>query len=347
VAIYALMSAPANWRGHPTPNDVDDAQKAIEGADVAPVDAGLSLVGDKDLLFSTSRKTFIPFRVRAARWIAMGDPVGLASERAELMWHFAELADRAGAQPVFYRASGELLPILAGMGYVIRQVGEAAIVDIESFSLKGKAQQNLRTARNRCEAEGCAFEMLPPGGAHGLAIELRGVSDAWLRKQAGGEKGFSMGYFDIPYLDRTPVGLVRQDGRIIAFANVLMAGGRATIDLMRYVEAAPPGVMDYLFVNLIEWCKEQGVTEFSLGMAPLSGLENRRLAPLFARIGALVFAEGGALYGFEGLRQYKAKFASSWRPLYIAGRPGTIMPLALLDVALLTSGGWGGLYSRD
>jgi phosphatidylglycerol lysyltransferase len=81
-------------------------------------------------------------------------------------------------------------------------------------------------------------------------------------------------------------------------------------------------------------------------MAPLSGLENRRLAPLFARIGALVFAEGGALYGFEGLRQYKAKFATWWRPAYIAGRPGTIMPLALLDVALLTSGGWRKLYAR-
>lgn len=347
VALATLLSAPAHWRGHPTPNDVEDAQKAIDAAEVAPVDAGLALVGDKDLLFSESRRSFIPFRVRASRWIAMGDPVGLASERAELMWTFAELADRAGAQPVFYRASGELLPILAGMGYVIRQVGEAAIVDIETFSLKGKAQQNLRTARNRCEAEGCTFELLPPGSAHGLAIELRAVSDAWLKKQAGGEKGFSMGYFDVPYLDRTPLGVVRQHGRIIAFANVLVAGRRATIDLMRYAENAPHGVMDYLFVSLIEWCKGAEVTEFSLGMAPLSGLENRRLAPLFARIGALVFAEGGALYGFEGLRQYKAKFASSWRPLYIAGRPGTIMPLALLDVALLTSGGWGGLYSRN
>lgn len=156
-----------------------------------------------------------------------------------------------------------------------------------------------------------------------------------------------MGRFDLAYLDQTPLGLVRQNGRIVAFANVLVAGGRATIDLMRYLEEAPPGVMDYLFVNLIEWARDQGVGEFSLGMAPLSGLENRRLAPLFARIGALVFAEGGARYGFEGLRTYKAKFAHEWRPLYIAGRPGTIMPLALLDVALLTSGGWRGLVARD
>jgi phosphatidylglycerol lysyltransferase len=344
VAITTLFSHRPQFRGRPSEQDIDDANAAIEQAEVAPMDAGLALVGDKDLLFSDSRRTFIAFRVRASRWIAMGDPVGLLSERQELMWRFAEMADRAGALPVFYRASAELLPTLAAMGYVIRQVGEAAIVDLQAFSLRGKAQQNLRTARNRCEAEGAAFEMHPAGSARGLAGELKTVSDAWLNRQAGGEKQFSMGSFKLDYLERTPIALVRQNGRIIAFANVLIAAGRMTIDLMRYVEDAPPGVMDYLFVSLIEWGREQGMTEFSLGMAPLSGLENRRLAPLFARIGALVFAEGGALYSFEGLRQYKAKFATSWRPAYIAARPGVIMPMALLDVALLTSGGWGGLY---
>ncbi len=346
VAIITLFSSPLQWRGRPKPQDIDDAKAAIEAADAAPADGGLALVGDKDLLFSESRRTFIAFRVRGFRWIAMGDPVGLESERAALMWRFAELADQAGAQPVFYRTGPESLPIIAGMGYVIRQVGEAAIVDVAAFSLTGKAQQNLRTARNRCEAEGAAFEMLPPGSASPLATDLRAVSDAWLTNQAGGEKGFTMGRFDLRYLDQTPLAVVRREGRIIAFANVLTSGGRATIDLMRYADGAPPGVMDYLFVKLIEWCKAEGISEFSLGVAPLSGLENRRLAPLFARLGALIFTEGGALYGFEGLRTYKAKFASAWRPMYIAGRPGTIMPLALLDVALLTSGGWRGLLAK-
>src|SRR5678815_1361210 len=144
----------------------------------------------------------------------MGDPVGLAEERQELMWKFAELADRAGALPVFYRASSELLPILAAMGYVIRQVGEAAIVDVAAFSLRGKSQQNLRTARNRCEAEGAVFELRPAGSAGAIARDLKQVSDAWLQRQAGGEKGFSMGRFDVPYLNRTPIGLVHKGGRI-------------------------------------------------------------------------------------------------------------------------------------
>jgi phosphatidylglycerol lysyltransferase len=105
-------------------------------------------------------------------------------------------------------------------------------------------------------------------------------------------------------------------------------------------------VMDFLFVRLIEWARDQGYASFNLGMAPLSGLENRRLAPVFARLGALVFAEAGRLYSFGGLHAYKAKFGPEWRPMYMAGRPGVIMPLALLDVALLTGGGWRGLFLK-
>ena len=89
--------------------------------------------------------------------------------------------------------------------------------------------------------------------------------------------------------------------------------------------------------------KAEGIARFDLGMAPLAGLEDRRLAPVFARVGALVFEEGGALYGFQGLRSYKAKFAPRWTPRFIAAPASTPLPLALLDVALLTSGGWLGM----
>lgn len=67
------------------------------------------------------------------------------------------------------------------------------------------------------------------------------------------------------------------------------------------------------------------------------------MAPVFARVGALVYDEGGALYGFQGLRSYKAKFAPDWRSRFIAAPASTPLPLALLDVALLTSGGWLGM----
>ena len=43
-------------------------------------------------------------------------------------------------------------------------------------------------------------------------------------------------------------------------------------DALRLKEQPPNGIMDYLFVKLLLHFKEEGVTFFDLGMAPLSNV---------------------------------------------------------------------------
>lgn len=344
VAGRSLLSSPGSHSHGPAkPADIERARAALAAADSATPEAWLAMLGDKALMFSPSGASFLAYRVRGRRWIAMGEPAGLKSERRELLWSFTETADSYGGSAVFYSVSEDVLGDLATMGLAVRKVGETAVIDTAAFSLEGKPKQNLRTAVNRAEREGAAFEILPPGSAGPLADELKAVSDAWLAMHEGAEKAFSLGRFDVDYLDLTPLAVVRQGGRIVAFANLLTAPDEAAVDLMRHHPEAPNGVMDYLFIRCAQWAKDQGLASFDLGMAPLAGLEDRRIAPVFARVGALVFDEGGALYGFQGLRSYKAKFAPDWRSRFIAAPVSTPLPLALLDVALLTSGGWLGM----
>lgn len=343
---WSLLTAPgARSHGPAKPADQVRALEVLSAADDARPEAWLAALGDKALLFSPSGRSFIAYRVRGRRWIAMGEPAGLRAERRELLWAFAELADSYGGAAVFYSVGEGLLADLATMGLAVRKVGEKAVVRIDAFSLEGKARQNLRTAVNRAEREGASFEVLLPGAIAPLAAELRIVSDAWLAIHQGQEKAFSLGRFDPAYLDRTPLAVVREGGRIVAFANLLpgATGDEIAVDLMRHRPDAPTGTMDYLFIRAIQWAGAAGYQRLDLGMAPLAGLEDRRLAPVFARVGALVFDEGGALYGFSGLRAYKAKFSPDWRPTFIAAPAATPLALALLDVALLTSGGWAGL----
>ncbi|WP_292051192.1 MULTISPECIES: phosphatidylglycerol lysyltransferase domain-containing protein [unclassified Brevundimonas] len=346
VAFRSLLTAPgARSHGPASAQDVERARQALEQAEVATPEARLALLGDKALLFSPSGYTFLAYRVRGRRWIAMSEPAGLVCERMELLWSFAELADSYGGSPVFYSVSESLLAELATMGLAVRKVGEAAVIPTHSFSTEGKGKQNLRTAVNRAERAGSQFSVLLPGEAAAVAEELRAVSDAWISNTEGSEKEFSLGRFDIDYLNQSPIAVVREDGRMVAFANLLMGAGNkeAMIDLMRYVPDGPHGVMDYLFTRTAQWCRETGIDHLDLGMAPLSGLEDRRTSPVFARVGALIFEEANAIYGFQGLRSYKAKFGPNWRPKFIAAPTTTPLPLALLDVALLTSKGWRGL----
>lgn len=343
-AVIQLFAPPRTpFRGAPSPQDIARAAAILAHADYARPDAWLALAADKDLLFSPSGESFLMFALRGRHWIAIGAPNGRPDEHDALLWAFAENADAAGALPVFYALRAEDLGAVAELGFVARKIGEAALVPAQRFSLEGKARQNLRTARNKLEREGCTFEITPPGAAP--LEELRRISDAWLASHDGAEKRFSMGRFDPAYLSAQPIALVRQAGQIIAFANLWIGANRreCAVDLMRHTPSAPSGVMDYLFLKLIDWAKAEGFEHVDLGMAPLAGLERRRLAPAMTQIGAAVFEEGERFYGFRGLRSYKQKFDPDWRALYIAAPPQVFMPLALLDVALLTSGGWIGL----
>ena len=157
-----------------------------------------------------------------------------------------------------------------------------------------------------------------------------------------------MGRFDPDYVRNFPIAVARLDGNIVAFANLMSTadGREMAIDLMRYGDAAPKGVMDFLFIELMLWGKEKGVQAFDLGMAPLSGLEDHRLATLTSKLGAFVYEHANKIYGFEGLRNYKKKFDPDWEPLYLVAPAGLSLPIALGDVAILTSGGLKGMFTK-
>ena len=135
--------------------------------------------------------------------------------------------------------------------------------------------------------------------------------------------------------------IIRQNCKIVAFVSLLAdpKDRRLLVDLMRYSEA-PPQTMEWSFLHIALWGQTAGWRELDLGMAPLSGLSSRRFSPMTSRLGALAFDHGEAIYGFEGLRQFKSKFRPEWRPLYLASPAGPRALFALLAVALLTSGGW-------
>jgi phosphatidylglycerol lysyltransferase len=178
--------------------------------------------------------------------------------------------------------------------------------------------------------------------------ELKKISDAWLTEKSTREKGFSLGFFQPDYIRRCPVALVIRNERIEAFAN-LWTGAQLeelSLDLMRYLPEAAEGVMEFLFICLMLWGKEQGYRWFNLGMAPFSGLENRALAPLWNRLGAFVFRHGEHFYNFQGLRQYKEKFDPQWRPKYLASPGGLALPQIFANLATLISGGVKGVVAK-
>lgn len=308
----------------------------------------LAFAGDKRFLFSDRGNAFVMYGVHGATWVTLGDPIGAKDEVADLCWSFIDQAERANCRPVFYEVGQDNMAIYVEMGLSLHKIGEEAVIDLRRFSLSGSSFKSVRAAFNKCKREGLAMEMLQPPHAPALLDELDNVSQAWLGGKSGRERGFSIGTFDASYLDRFPIAIIRRGDRVLAFANLMApgTGKRVSIDLMRYLPDDATGLMDFLFLSLIEHFRDTGVEEFSLGVAPLSGLSERSLDRLWTRFGALIFRHGGAFYNFVGLRRYKQKFHPDWRACYIALPPGLSPTRAMSDVTLLIAGGPRGLIGK-
>ena len=340
---------PAIGKGIPSdPVDPATLKQILATAEFGYSDGALALLGDKQFLMSPSGQSFIMYGVRGRHWIAMSEPVGKRDEIAPLLWTFREQADLYGADPVFYSVRKEFLPLALDLGLTAQKIGETALVPLSGFSLEGPARSGLRASHKRALRDGLSFDVIPQGACDDVLPTLHTISDEWLAIHGGAEKSFSLGRFDPAYVRNFPIAVARLDGNIVAFANLMSTadGREMAIDLMRYSDAAPKGVMDFLFIELMLWGKEKGVQAFDLGMAPLSGLEDHRLATLTSKLGAFVYEHANKIYGFEGLRNYKKKFDPDWEPLYLVAPAGLSLPIALGDVAILTSGGLKGMFTK-
>jgi phosphatidylglycerol lysyltransferase len=327
----------------------DALERAAALAGASPrASAYLALVGDKRLLFDERGRGFLMYGVHGRGWVSMGDPVGPQEVRRELAWRFREEVDRHGGLPVFYEVEATDLPLYLDLGLRLRKLGEEARVPLADFSLAGRRRGKLRQAVHRMEREGVRFEIVPPAAVPPLLDELERVSDDWLARKNTREKRFSVGRFDRAYLARLPLAVVTRAGRVVAFANVWAGAAKEemSIDLMRYAEDAPAGVMEYLFAELLVWGQAQGYRWFSLGMAPLAGFAPHRLAPLWSRLGAVLYRHGEHFYNFQGLRFFKDKFDPVWEPRYLASPGGLATPSVLRHVAALVSGGLKGVVTR-
>jgi phosphatidylglycerol lysyltransferase len=333
--LLAPVRAPASA---PSRADLERALPIIRSSTESS--ANLALVGDKSLLFSRSGTAFLMFAVSRRSWVAMGDPVGPPAEHEELVWRFRELADQADAWSVFYQVSADELPTYVDAGLALSKLGEEARVPLPGFSLDGSARADLRQAHRRAGREGLGFRIAPASEVTTLMPELRLVSDDWLSARSTAEKGFSLGRFSEAYLQYFRMALVEHRGAIVAFANLWESDTREelSLDLMRHTSAAPGGVMDFLFTEMMLWGQAQGYRWFNLGMAPLAGLEEHRLAPTWHKLGRFVYRHGEEFYNFEGLRHYKEKFLPEWRPRYLAAPGRLALPRVLLDVTALISG---------
>ncbi len=334
--LYALYEVfrPVFYRVRTRPLERARASAILKDHGRSSLDA-FKVGRDKDFFFAPSGRAFLAYRMAGRFAVVLGDPVGPDEEIPPTVRGFRDLCDRNDWRAAFHQTLPDFLTVYRQAGFKKLKIGDEAVVDLAGFSLDGKRMKHLRHEVNQLEKTGVrAVWHDPPLAAETMAA-VREVSDDWLRMPGRRERGFTQGVFDAGEVRETSVFAAVDDaGRVLAFMNVIpsFAPGETTIDLMRHRRDAPEGVMDFLFVNLFRRQAEAGFRRFSLGMAPMSGFREGEEAAGEERLVQAFLQRLNFLFRYEGLLQYKAKFATSWEPRYAVYR--NVLDLTRLTIAL-------------
>ena len=271
--------------------------------------------------------------------VVLGNPLGEKDDLIDAIEEFAEKADLYGYTPVYYEVSQSLLPSFHENGYAFFKLGEEGFLNLESFSMEGSKKKNARSLLNKFTREQIQFEVAHPPFSADFMEELEDVSTQWLHNRK--EKGFSLGYFDENYLNQSDIAVVRgNENQILGFASLIPTyDGRETlsVDLMRFIPTAPKGVMDFIFLSLFIWSKEQGYKRFNMGMAPLSNVGLSKFSFLSEKIASQIFEHGQSFYHFQGLRRFKDKYVNHWEPKYLAYRRKSSLLFTMMQITFLIS----------
>jgi phosphatidylglycerol lysyltransferase len=339
---YALIMLirPILVRHGATPQERLKAKEIVEGYGRSSL-ARLLLLDDKLYYFSPG-SSVIGYVVESRIALTLGDPIGPPEDISNCIASFKAFCAQNDWEPAYAQVQPDYLMPYQDAGYHALCIGSEAIVNLSTFNLTGHDKKGIRSGVNRMTKLGYRADVLQPPHPQTVLDELRQISDEWLTAMHGTEKHFSLGWFDEDYLNSGPVIVIYNPaGYIDAFANILpeYKASEVTIDLMRHRHKADKGQMDFLFVSLFEWAKEQGYATFNMGLSGLAGAGENPTDPAIERALHYIYEHFNQFYNFKGLHEFKAKYDPTWSPRYLVYPSVVSLPLVTIAMIRADSGG--------
>lgn len=303
--------------------------------------AAFTLLSDKSYFFSPSGRSVIAYVAKGRGAIALGDPIGPFEDRKEVIVSFQLFCQRNDWYPAFYQTLPNDIDLYKSLGFQVLKIGEEGIVDLQTFTLQGKAGKNLRTAMNRMNKLGYEVKFYEPPIADELLHQLKTVSDEWLQLVQGSEKKFSLGWFDETYLRECEIVTVQScDGEIIAFSNIVLEYqlNEVTNDMMRHRKSIENGTMDFLFLSMFQHYKERNYDSFNIGLSALSGVGETQNSLRLEKVLHYLYKHLERFYNFQGLHAYKDKFHPRWESRYLVFPSLTALPDVVVALVRADSG---------
>lgn len=274
---------------------------------------------DKLFWFNQSKTGFISYKIASNYAMVLEIPVGKDDETIkEMIVAFEKYCNTIGLKVCYYRVSEKDCAFFKDFNKKIIPIGAEAILDLQTFTLEGADKKSLRNGINKIEKAGFVFKVYPAPQKDNVLQQLKAVSTEWLIDLGRKEMLFSQGIFSEEELKSQTICTIETgENKIVGFVNIIKnyKSKEANFDLMRKTADAPNGTMDFLFVNMFQYFKEQDFETCNLGLVPMSGIESPK--NLEEQIIKSAYEKIKRFSSYRSLYDFKEKFAPQWNENYL------------------------------
>ena len=268
--------------------------------------------------------------------LAAGDPLGPPHQWPAAIAAFLGQAAAQGRIAAALGCGEAAAGAWRTAGLACVYLGDEAVLDLDRFSLEGRAVRIARQSWHRARRAGytsvaCRARDLDPAQTAALAE----LSRHWQGQAA--ERGFSMALgrlFDRRDPDTLVVAASDGGGRLRGFLHfVPWDGDGASLDVMRRDRDAPSWLNDFLVVEAARSLPRLGIRRLSLNFSFLRALLTAgadAAAPLRLRLVRWLLRRLSGPFQIETLYRFNRKFAPDWQPRYLAVEAAEDLPRVAL-----------------
>ncbi len=279
------------------------------------------------------------FSIRAGVLFVGGAPSGPDDAVDELLDELRGIADHHDVRMAVLCAGQELADRVCGRTRMkAMYIGDEAMIDVASFTTKGRPLKKVRQAVGRVEREGYTSEVVRIGDMDtATRADVAAVITAWGEKEAHGFC-MEMPLADAASADSLAVLARDADGRVRALIHVVPspAGGNWSLSSTPHERGLPNGVVDFLVVKMIEEAKARGMERVSLNFAAYRQWIHEPRTRWERTMGPVVkFLD--RYFQIERLYRFNKKFDPAWVPRYML-YDGRTAQLRTMWAAMLVEG---------
>ena len=298
-------------------SDKEKAQHLLDEYGNSSVDY-FKLSDEKLLFFSNKHNGFVSYCIAGSFAIVLEEPVCASENKIGLLKEFDIYCHSRGLKTAFYRVDESSVSYFTELKKKKLLIGQEAVLDVTTFDLAGRSKKALRNSLNSLQKKGYKTTYYPAPHKSEFLLQLKTVSDEWLKAYNKKEMIFSQGLFDMEALkDQDIIATTDPEGKVAAFLNIIpdFAPHESTYDMIRKTAEAPGGCMDALIIEFVDFARENGLRYLNLGLVPLSGITQPQNPA--EQVMNFAYNRIKRFRQYKGLREFKEKYASEWLNKYL------------------------------